>query len=168
MAARKRGAAPDGDKAGQPDAATAELARLLASREMPIEEQAYRLHLRGKSVREIGRELGIDKDTANAYVRRLTAEAAPRRKRTRDALRAEATARLRAVQAAAWTAYEANGDLMALTIVRTCEQDITRLRGLLDGEVLGEGAGAGISITITRHGQPRDGGDQGGTASDGE
>lgn len=171
MAARKRtgdrtddgdGAArtPGGDKAGQPDAAAADLARLLGT-PLPVEERAYQLHLRGHSLREIGRELGIDKDTAHRYVRLLTAEAAPKRKHTRDQMRREAAERLRLVQRQAWTHYTDTGDLMALTIIRTCEQDITRLRGLLDAEVLGDGAGAGISITITRHAGA---GDQGGDA----
>lgn len=139
-------------------AAGADVSDLLDGLGVP--DQAYRLHCRGLGVRAIGARLGIDKDTAQRYVKQVEREMAPRRREAREKLLRGAIARLRGI------ALEASEQLDALTretgehgtdargaaaLLNTrlaCEREIARLQGLFD-QVVGEGDES-VTITISR------------------
>ena len=123
-------------------------------RSWPLDEQAWLLAMRGMSLRAIARELHIDKDTANRYVRLVEREVAPRRKADRDRYLRRAVASFEQVKAAAWTQYDGQPEAMLLTVVRGCERDIAQLRGLFAAAAtLDDGTGGGITITITKRGE---------------
>ena len=123
-------------------------------RSWPLDEQAWVLSMRGMSLRAIARELRIDKDTANRYVRLVEREVAPRRKADRDRYLRRAVASFEQVKAAAWTQYDGQPEAMLLTVVRGCERDIAQLHGLFAAAAtLDDGSGGGITITITKRGE---------------
>ena len=123
---------------------------------MPVEDRAYQLHCRGYSYRQIAHTLGIDKDTAQRYVRAIAKEVAPRRKQDLEQMREDGVKRLRAVEQAAWDQFAAYADIGALNTVTRCEEQIARLRGLYQNHIMDDGHGD-IQITISRR-QPTDGG----------
>jgi transposase-like protein len=103
---------------------------------LPIEDRAYQLHCQGYSYRAIARELGIDKDTAQRYVRAIQRELAPQHRANVKRWMAEAVERLHAVQRAAWNVHDGSqfGDVGALNTIAACEEKIARLRGLFAAE----------------------------------
>lgn len=125
-----------------------------------VPDQAYRLHLRGLGVRVIGQKLGIDKDTAQRYVRQVEREMAPRRKETREKLLRTAIVRLRGIALEASEQLDhmaadrerCNDGRAAAALLNTrlnCEREIARLQGLFE-HLVSDDEGAGIVITISR------------------
>jgi DNA-binding CsgD family transcriptional regulator len=112
---------------------------------IPKEDQAYQLHCRGMTYRQIARELGIDKDTVTRYVRAIQRELAPLHRRNVKRWTNEAVERLAEVQRAAWKQFEATGDIGALNTVANCEERIARLRGLFEADSAAPG---GTSINV--------------------
>lgn len=120
-----------------------------------VPDQAYKLHLRNMSYRAIGARLGIDKTTAQRYVKQLERETAPRRKEAREKLLRGTIERLRgiAVEAAdqldETDARDARGAAALLNTRLACEREIARLQGLYEHLVTDDDLG-GITITISR------------------
>lgn len=118
---------------------------------VPIEDHAWQLHLRGYSYRDIARQLKLDKDTVNAYVKRIAKETAPARREKRQEWLRQAVSRLQNVQAHAWDYFDRSSDISALNTITNAEKEIARLRGLYDTATEDAGAG-GVLITISRRG----------------
>lgn len=123
--------------------------RLARWLDLPIEDQAYLLHLRGHSLRAIAARLHIDKDTAHRYVRAIEEELAPKRREEREDLLHKAVERLRAIQARAGDEFEMSGEPSLLNTMTACEREIAKLEGLY-GVVTDDGLDTGITITISR------------------
>lgn len=112
---------------------------------MPVEDRAYQLHCRGFGVRQIGRMLGIDKDTAQRYVSALRKEYAGMHRRNVTRWTNDAVERLHEVQRAAWTQHGLTGDVGALNTIIHAEERIARLRGIAEPEGLPQG---GLTVKV--------------------
>ena len=120
---------------------------------IPKEDQAYALHCRGQTYRQIARTLDIDKDTAQRYVKAIQRELLPLHRRNIKRWTSDAVERLMEVQRAAWEQFEHDGDIGALNTVANCEERIARLRGLYD-QAGDDDARTDIRISISRRGAP--------------
>ena len=93
-------------------------------------DQAYMLHLRDMTFRQIAERLHISENTARQYVRKMARETAPKRKDMRERLVGHAVDRMRGLAMETAAHYDRTRDAKLLPVRLRCEMELARLQGV--------------------------------------
>lgn len=97
---------------------------------MPPIDQAYMLHLRDMTFRQIAEQLHISENTARQYVRKMERETAPTQKDMRERVVGHAVDRMRGLAMETAAHYDRTRDAKLLPVRLRCEMELARLQGV--------------------------------------
>jgi hypothetical protein len=114
-----------------PESASDVRARIPGLEDMKPEDQCYFLHCRGYNQTQIAHLLGIDWQTVNRRIKKVSERVRPNDE-DRAAWLQESIDSLQQVKAAAWQRFELTEDPYLLAQITAAEERIAKIRGLID------------------------------------